>query len=79
MVKIKGKVKEFQKLDVMIREKVPSGFSIREKAHHMAEQIDLTELICYEHIFEKKALLSLGTLGGGNHFRDCKKHEMEDT
>lgn len=68
LAKIKGKTKEFQKLDVVIRENVPSGFAVRKNVHHMADNIDLTKLHCYKHIFEEKALLSLGTLGGGNHF-----------
>lgn len=68
LAQVKGKTKEFQKLDVVIRENIPSGFSTRKIVHHMAEQIDLTKLYCYKHIFEEKALLSLGTLGGGNHF-----------
>jgi len=68
LAKVKGKTKEFQKLDVVIRDNVPSGFSIRKKVHNMADTIGLTKLHCYKHIFEEKALLSLGTLGGGNHF-----------
>lgn len=68
LVKVKGKRNEFQKLDVVIRDNIPSGFSIRKNIHHLAENIDLTRLYCYKHIFEEKALLSLGTLGGGNHF-----------
>lgn len=68
LAKVKGKVKDFQKLDVVIRDSVPSGFAKRKTAHHMADQIQLSRLRCYKHIFEEKALLSLGTLGGGNHF-----------
>ncbi len=68
LAKIKGKVKEFQKLDTVIRENVPSGFSIRTKVHHQALDFDLSSLYCYKHIQEEKSLLSLGTLGSGNHF-----------
>lgn len=68
LAKVKGKTKDFQKLDVVIRDNVPSGFSIRKNTHPMAEAFDLSKLYCYKHIFEEKALLSLGTLGGGNHF-----------
>ena len=68
LARVKGKVKEFQKLNVVIRDNIPSGFSIRKTKHHLADTMDLYKLCCYEHIFEKKALLSLGTLGGGNHF-----------
>ena len=34
---------ELQKLDKLIREKIPSGFSIRDKAHRYADEIDLEE------------------------------------
>ena len=56
LAKIKGKTKEFQKLDVVIRDHVPSGFSIRKTIHSMAHELDLTRLLCYKHIFEEKAL-----------------------
>lgn len=59
---------ELQKLDKLIYAKIPSGFSIREKAHRYTEQIDLTELYCYKSINALRAEKSLGTLGGGNHF-----------
>ena len=68
MVKI-GKVrKDFQKLDCVIRENVPVGFSIRKTVHSLASDFNLANLICAEHIRYDKAMLSLGTLGGGNHF-----------
>lgn len=59
---------ELQKLDKLIYAKIPSGFSIREKAHRYTEQIDLTGLYCYKSINALRAEKSLGTLGGGNHF-----------
>ena len=68
MVKI-GKVrKDFQKLDCVIRENVPVGFSIRKTVHSLASDFNLANLICAEHIRYDKAMLSLGTLGGGTHF-----------
>lgn len=75
LAQIKGKVKDFQKLDVVIRDTVPSGFATRKKVHHMADETSLSRLRCYKHIFEEKALLSLGTLGGGNHFIEL---DMDD-
>ena len=68
LAKVKGNIKEFQKLDTVIRDNIPSGFSVRTKIHHNAFDFDLSSLYCYKHIQEEKALLSLGTLGGGNHF-----------
>ena len=70
---IKGKNVEFQKLDKVIRENIPSGFSVRKNAHRFAEEFDFDRLICRKHINLNKAMLSLGTLGGGNHFIEIDK------
>ena len=59
---------EFQKLDAVIRDHIPSGFSVRNKVHRFADEIDLEDLRCYKSIRPEKAFHSLGTLGGGNHF-----------
>ena len=68
MVKV-GKVrKDFQKLDSIIRENVPVGFGIRNTVHVKASDFDFARLNCAEHIRYDKAMLCLGTLGGGNHF-----------
>ncbi|MBR6872175.1 MAG: RtcB family protein [Ruminococcus sp.] len=74
-VKLKGKHIELQKLDKLIYEKIPSGFNIRKKAHRYNNDIDLTELYCYDRINHSRAELSLGTLGGGNHFIEADKGE----
>ena len=79
LAKVKGKTKEFQKLDVVIRDHVPSGYSIRKTIHSMAQELDLTKLLCYKHIFEEKARLSLGTLGGGNHFIELDVDDEKNT
>lgn len=68
LAQIKAKKIEYQKLDTIIREQVPSGFAIRSTAHRFAKDFALDELKCYRHIRAEKALLSLGTLGSGNHF-----------
>lgn len=72
---IKGKKIEFQKLDTVIRDNIPSGFAVRNKAHRFANDFDLSGLYCYKHIREEKALISLGTLGSGNHFIEADKDE----
>lgn len=68
LVKLKQKKAEFQKLDKVIRERVPSGFCVRSKPHRYVREFDLLQLNCIEHISVEKAEVSLGTLGGGNHF-----------
>lgn len=72
---IKTKKTEFQQLDKVIRDCIPSGFAIRTKAHHMADECDLSALRCHKHIRHDKASLSLGTLGGGNHFIEVDKDD----
>ncbi len=75
MVKI-GKIrKDFQKLDTVIRDNVPVGFKIRNTVHKDATGFDLGRLNCYKHIREDKAMLSIGTLGGGNHFIELDADE----
>lgn len=66
---------ELQKLDKTIYEKVPSGFSKRGSVHRFSERIDLSELRCAKEINIDNALVSLGTLGGGNHFIELDKDE----
>ncbi|MBQ9109792.1 MAG: RtcB family protein [Oscillospiraceae bacterium] len=70
---LKEKHIEPQRLDKIIREKIPSGFAIRQKPHRYADQIDLLNLYCYDRINESRALCSIGTLGGGNHFIEVEK------
>ena len=66
---------EFQKLDKVIRESVPSGFAIRSRPHYLAEEFSYEGLHCIRHISREKAQRSLGTLGGGNHFIELDKGE----
>ena len=78
MVQLKQKKVEFQKLDKIIRENVPSGFNIRQKPHRFNVEFDFSELICEKAINKRKAELSLGTLGGGNHFIELDKDDNEN-
>lgn len=70
-LKLKQKEIDFDKLDRTIRECVPSGAEIHEQA--------ITSFDSMENIrapFDKnKALRSIGTLGGGNHFIEVDKDE----
>lgn len=74
-IKIKENHIEPQRLDTVIRDGIPSGFSIREKAHRFASKIDLTELYCAKQVNIDRALCSIGTLGGGNHFIEADKDD----
>lgn len=72
-IRLKEKHIELQKLDKLIYNAIPSGFAIRKKAHRFNEKIDLSKLYCYKHIDPLRAEMSLGTLGGGNHFIEADK------
>lgn len=74
-VRIEQKHIELQKLDKLIYEKIPSGFSIREKTHPYFEQVDLSQLHCFDAVNPIRAEKSLGTLGGGNHFIEADRDE----
>ena len=73
IAKVKTKGLEFQRLDSVIRENIPVGPRIRKEAHTFADKVNLEDLKCYRHIQYEKALQSIGTLGGGNHFIEVDK------
>ena len=75
LAEMNGKRVEFQKLDTVIRERVPSGFHIRSSVHLFADSFDFSRLACAGRIRKDKALHSLGTLGGGNHFIEIDKDD----
>ena len=62
---------DFETLDNVIRKYVPSGFSIHEEASY-AELQD-QPLHCKDSIDMYRAMRSVGTLGGGNHFIEIDK------
>lgn len=71
--KIRSKKTELQKLDKLVHNCIPAGRSVRLKAHRFAENTDLDSLQCGHHVQKDKALCSIGTLGGGNHFIELDK------
>jgi RNA-splicing ligase RtcB len=59
---------DFGKLDTLIREKIPCGREIRETAHPLNAEAELSDLRCAQLVNLERARRSVGTLGGGNHF-----------
>lgn len=72
---IKERHIEPEKLDVVIREGIPAGFAVRGSAHRFASEIELSELYCAERINLERAICSIGTLGGGNHFIEADRDD----
>lgn len=75
LIKIKQKKIEYQKLDAVIREEIPVGFKTRIRPHRYSEMLDLSGLHCGRSIRKETAVLSLGTLDGGNHFIEADRDE----
>lgn len=61
------------KLDKVIRKNIPSGFDIRKFQHDFVEEVEWDKI---KGTYNKhRAKMSLGTLGGGNHFIEADKDE----
>ena len=65
---LKDKRLDFNQFDKTVHQYIPAGFNVRSTPHHFKDEIEdmLYELRCHADI--KKAICSIGTLGGGNHF-----------
>lgn len=72
-IRLKQKEIDFEKLDRIIYDYIPSGFDIRKTPHKYADKIDLNKLACKNHVNLQRAILSIGTLGGGNHFIEVNR------
>ncbi|MBR2571391.1 MAG: RtcB family protein [Clostridia bacterium] len=66
---------DFDALDKVIRAEIPSGMNVRRTPHPLTGEIDLRALKCFSAIDSERASLSLGTLGGGNHFIEADRDE----
>lgn len=64
---------EPEKLDRIIREFIPSGHEIHDSEDKNFTK--LNELYCKNHVDLSRALRSIGSLGGGNHFVEIDKDE----
>ena len=71
--------KEFDpvKLDKWIHKKIPSGRNIHRKPHELADTVPLENIRC-PGVNLNRARLSIGTLGGGNHFIEAGRDKNEN-
>ncbi|MBR6709336.1 MAG: RtcB family protein [Clostridia bacterium] len=63
---------DLEKLDKVIHASIPCGAKVHRAAR---AAFDLDTLKCRDHIDRSRALCSLGTLGGGNHFIELDRAE----
>ena len=59
----------FDELDTVIRKFVPSGLNVRERFHEYSHFVPFNKIIMPLGFTDmNRAMLSVGSLGGGNHF-----------
>lgn len=78
VVLLKEKRINLPTLDSFISRNIPHGRDVREKPHRNSERIDLSGLECFGSIDTRRALESIGTLGGGNHFIEVDRDEEDN-
>ncbi|MCQ2425796.1 MAG: RtcB family protein [Lachnospiraceae bacterium] len=64
---------DFAALDRLVRE--TAGKRTRETVSHFFDRVGIGSLLCRKEIDAERAALSLGTLGGGNHFVEVDRDE----
>lgn len=74
-VRLREKHIELQQLDKLIRYRIPAGFSVRQGQHRFAKEFDSSRLLCIDKIHVPNLKLSIGSLGGGNHFIEADRGE----
>ena len=74
---LKDRLVELEKLDNAIHNLIPARFSVRNNPHEMAEEVAIENLKCKGQVKMNRAYLSIGTLGGGNHFIELAKDKDE--
>lgn len=72
-VKLNEKDIDFKLLDETIRKYIPSGQNIRNTTHSKIKETNIDRLKCLKYINYDRAVKSIGTLGGGNHFIEIDK------
>ena len=67
------------KFDSVSQAEIPAGMKMRQKPHSLADEMDVSDLACFKktncRVSEDVFRLSLGTLGGGNHFWELDREE----
>ena len=76
--KLRNGFLELEKLDNTIKRLVPAGPKTRKAPHDFASEAGIKDLVCKKSVNLNRAELSIGTLGGGNHFIEANQAENGD-
>ena len=74
-VELKSKSIDCEKLNNVVREKVPNGFNVHGAPN---STFNFDGLLCAKHVDLERALHSIGSLGGGNHFIEIDYSEKNN-
>ena len=74
-IKLKNREMDLEKLDKIIHEFIPAGFDVRKRQHSYTQKL-IWKINMQNHVNIERAKLSIGTLGGGNHFIEVNKDKM---
>ena len=66
---------DLEKFDRFIYENIPAGMNVRKRPHKYSLDVEIEELKCLKFINQFRAIKSVGTLGGGNHFIEIDKDD----
>ncbi len=72
-VKLAGARVNLPALDSFIHQNIPAGMEVRQTPHKYMSEARLDALRCKKQVNLGRGALSLGTLGGGNHFIELDK------
>lgn len=78
VIKLEEKRVNLPKLDSFINENIPHGRDVRDRPHRGHGRVNVLDLKCSKKINVGRAALSLGTLGGGNHFIEIDEDDEEN-
>ena len=77
--KLKEQRIDLPKFDSISQAEIPAGMRMRETPHSQANSLSAEELVCYHkpncRVSPEVFALSIGTLGGGNHFWELDRDE----
>lgn len=73
VVELQERNVDLEKLDAIIHDFIPSGFNVHDEP--LKNFAWFTDLRCLSHVDRERALRSIGSLGGGNHFIEVDKGE----
>ena len=80
--KLKEKRIDLPKFDSVSQAEIPAGMRMRSTPHSMADALSAEKLVCCHkpgsRVSPEVFTLSLGTLGGGNHFWELDRDEEDN-